>query len=88
MILLLYSSLQQDAKYDAGMEQQARDWLEAVAGEPFPSGSFHEALKDGTYLCKVINKLQPGSVPKINQSKMAFKMVMTISNYMLLHPLS
>lgn len=80
--------MQQDAKYDAGMEAQAREWLEAVAGEPFPAESFHEALKDGTYLCKVINKLQPGSVPKINQSKMAFKMVMTISNYMLLHPLS
>jgi len=70
------------------MEADARGWLEAIAGEPFPAGSFHEALKDGSYLCKVINKLQPGSVPKINQSKMAFKMVMTISNYMLLHPLA
>jgi len=38
--------LQQDAKYDAGMEADARGWLEAIAGEPFPAGSFHEALKD------------------------------------------
>ena len=70
-------SLQQDAKYDAQMEADARSWLEAIAEEPFPEGSFHDALKDGVYLCKVINQLQPGSVPKINQSKMAFKMVTT-----------
>ena len=71
-------SLQQDAKHDPQMEADARSWLEAIAGEPFPDGSFHEALKDGVYLCKVINQLEPGSVPKINQSKMAFKMVTTI----------
>lgn len=71
-------SLQQDAKHDPQMEADAKSWLEAIAGEPFPDGSFHEALKDGVYLCKVINQLQPGSVPKINQSKMAFKMVTTI----------
>lgn len=69
------SQNQQDAKHDPFMEQQAREWLEAVAGEPFPEGTFQEALKDGVYLCTVINSIQPGSVPKVNQSKMAFKMV-------------
>ena len=44
--------LQLDAKYDAGLEAQAREWMELVVEEPFPEGSFQEALKDGTYLCK------------------------------------
>lgn len=72
----------QAAKYDPQLERQARDWLEAVVGEPFPPGSFHEALKDGVYLCKVINKLQPGSVPKINTGKMAFKMMENIGKFL------
>ena len=72
----------QASKYDPELERQARDWLEAVVGEPFPAGSFHEALKDGVYLCKTINILQPGSVPKINTGKMAFKMMENIGNFL------
>lgn len=71
-----------DAKYDPKLEREAREWLKSVVGEPFPSGSFHAALKDGVYLCKAINKLQPGSVRKINQSKMAFKMMENIGNFL------
>ena len=72
----------QDAKYDPQREKAAKAWLQAVAGEPFPRGSFHEALKDGVYLCKVMNKLKPGSVRKINDSKMAFKMMENIGNFL------
>ena len=73
--------MQQDTKYDKDKESEARAWLQELTGEPFPTGldpgssSLHEALKDGVYLCKAINALQPGSVRKINDSKMAFKMV-------------
>lgn len=69
------------AKYDPQLEQEARDWLETIVS-PFPSGTFHEALKDGVYLCNVINALQPGSVKKINPSKMAFKMMENIGNFL------
>ena len=72
----------QSGKYDLKLEREAKEWLQAVVGEPFPAGSFHEALKDGVYLCKAINKLAPGSVPKINQSKMAFKMMENIGNFL------
>jgi len=72
----------QSGKYDPKLEKEAREWLQSVVGEPFPAGSFHEALKDGVYLCKAINKLAPGSVPKINQSKMAFKMMENIGNFL------
>ena len=69
------------AKYDPQLEQDARDWLETIVS-PFPPGSFQEALKNGVYLCKVINELQPGSVKKINESKMAFKMMENIGNFL------
>ena len=66
---------QQDAKNDPVREEEARDWLQAVVGEPFPEGTFHEALKDGIYLCKAIQALDPSIKIKVNTSKMAFKMV-------------
>ena len=28
--------------------------MEDVVGEPYPPGSYEEALKDGTYLCKSV----------------------------------
>ena len=71
-----------DAKHDPVLEKEARDWLEAVVGEPFPNEDFQEALKDGKYLCKVINKLAPGSVKKVNDSTMAFKMMENIGNFL------
>lgn len=74
---LLAPSLQAAAsKYDPQKEQEAVEWMEAVVGRgSFPRGTFHEALKDGVYLCELINVLQPGTVKKINSGKMAFKMV-------------
>ena len=70
------------AKYDPELEAQATDWMNRVVGEPFPDGSFHDALKDGVYLCKLINTIQPGSVKKVNSSKMAFKMMENIGNFL------
>lgn len=45
-------SLQKAAKRDATLEAQAREWMEDVVGEPYPPGSYEEAIKDGIYLCK------------------------------------
>ncbi|KAF8983325.1 Muscle-specific protein 20 [Entomortierella lignicola] len=59
------------AKYDVGREVEAREWIEAVIGEPFPSPEFQPSLKDGVILCKLINVLIPGFV-KIKASKMPF----------------
>lgn len=71
-----------DAKYDAKLEADARSWLEGLVAEPFPAGSFEDALNDGVYLCKAMNVLQPGSVPKINTNKMAFKKMENIGNFL------
>ena len=71
------------AKYDVERERKAQRWLQALVGESFPSGSFQEALKDGVFLCKAINVLQPGTVRKIHPNKTAFKMMENISNFLL-----
>ena len=42
-------------------------WIEAVMGEPLPAGDFADVLKDGVILCKLINKIQPGSVKKFKE---------------------
>ena len=35
--------------------------------ETLPSGDFGEVLKDGVVLCKLMNKLQPGSIKKFKE---------------------
>lgn len=74
-----------DAKYDRELEEEVRAWMVKVTGEPLNAAGpqeFHEKLKDGVYLCKLINVIRPNSVPKINQSKMAFKMMENIGNFL------
>jgi len=69
-------------KRDAGQEQEAREWIESVLGEKFPAGALYEdALNDGQRLCRVMNKLKPGSIPKINESGGQFKMMENINNF-------
>ncbi|XP_065071495.1 myophilin-like [Rhopilema esculentum] len=75
------------SKYDSGREREALQWIEAVLGERVFGGvqgsdAVHQKLKDGVILCKLINKIKPGSVKKINDSKMAFKMMENIGNFL------
>ena len=80
----LTSELQEkrEANYDPKLEAEAKEWLVALVGEPWPNpGDFHAALQDGVYLCKAINKLTAGSV-KISTSKMAFKKMENIGNFL------
>ena len=52
---------------------------EKVCDNPNPNpNDIKEALKNGVKICELINLLQPGSVKKINESKMAFKQVRTL----------
>ena len=44
-------------------------WVGAVLGQPeLATQDFAQTLKDGIVLCRLINKLQPGSVKKIKET--------------------
>ena len=69
-----------NCKRDPTQEAEVQAWIEAVVGEPFPPGKpYEDALKDGIILCKFINKLRPGSVQKINETGMSFKMMENVN---------
>jgi len=44
-----------------------------------PGEAYEESLKDGIILCKLMNKLKPGAIPKINTSGASFKMMENIT---------
>ncbi|XP_041091694.1 calponin-1-like [Polyodon spathula] len=67
-------------KYDAQKEEELRLWIEDVTGRKI-AGGFMEGLKDGVVLCELINKLQPGSVRKINQSTQNWHQLENIGNF-------
>ena len=52
----------------AAEQQAAQSWIEAVTGSPFEA-EFAEELKDGSRLCALINAIKPGTIKKINPSK-------------------
>ena len=56
--------------------------MEEIVGERMEGGDMHEKLKSGVFLCKLINKLAPSSVRKVNDSKMAFKQMENIGNFL------
>ena len=46
-------------------ELEAQQWIEQVVGERFPPGvPYEDVLRDGIFLCKLMNKLQPGIISK------------------------
>jgi len=69
-------------KRDPVQDKEAQEWIEAVLGSKFPAGSLYEdVLKDGVVLCKLINKIKPNSVPKVNESGGQFKFMENINNF-------
>ncbi|XP_075246576.1 myophilin-like [Convolutriloba macropyga] len=74
-----------DAKYDPEMEKEVVEWMGVITGETlYVSGAqeLQETLRDGVYLCNLINCIQDGSVKKINKSKMPFKQMENIGNFL------
>ncbi|KAK7097532.1 hypothetical protein V1264_004493 [Littorina saxatilis] len=79
-------------KYDVNLEQEARRWIEQILGDELVPGSdpntplghdkFHEVLRDGQVLCRLINTLHPGSVKKVNKQKANFFMMENIGKFL------
>jgi len=63
-------------------EKEVMDWIEAVMEEPLPQGSYEEVLKNGVVLCKLINKISPGAVPKFKQAGPAFLLMENVQSFL------
>ncbi|CAM9693233.1 unnamed protein product [Chrysoparadoxa australica] len=74
----------QAANYDFEAEDMAREWIEAVTGASLESVSpdFGVSLKDGTVLCALVNTIKPGTIKRVNNSKMPFKQMENISAFL------
>jgi hypothetical protein len=75
-------TFKKNAKYDPNQEREVRQWIEAVTGEKFASNNFQQSLKDGKLLCKLMNKLKPGIIPKINAQNMPFMQMENIGYFL------
>lgn len=76
------SHFQIAGKRDTVKDAEAQEWIEALLGEKFPaSAAYEDILKDGQVLCRLINKIKPGSVAKVNESGGQFKMMENINNF-------
>lgn len=82
----LVFSLQINSKYSDELAAESLEWIKEVTGEPINTSgdmdNFFEVLKDGVILCKLVNALQPGTIKKVNESKMAFKCMENISAFL------
>ncbi|XP_021169439.1 calponin-3 isoform X1 [Fundulus heteroclitus] len=67
-------------KYDLQKEEELRFWIEDVTGMVI-GDNFQKGLKDGVILCELINKLQPGSVKKINHSQLNWHKLENLGNF-------
>ncbi|XP_003460943.1 calponin-2 [Cavia porcellus] len=68
------------SKYNPQKEAELRSWIEGLTGLAI-GPDFQKGLKDGVILCTLMNKLQPGSVPKINRSMQNWHQLENLSNF-------
>ena len=73
--------IQVAGKRDVEQEAEAQVWIETITGEKFMGACFEDSLRDGIMLCKMMNKLQPGIVGKINTSGGDYKMMDNLSQF-------
>lgn len=74
--MLFSNGFQCSGKREPDQELEAQRWIETVTGERFPQGVIYEdALRDGIILCKLMNRLQPGIITRINVSGGDYKMM-------------
>lgn len=68
------------------MAAECLEWIKEITAEQINTSgdmdNFFEVLKDGVLLCKLVNTIQPGSVKRINESKMAFKCMENITGFL------
>lgn len=78
-LIIFYNYIQVAGKRESSQEGEAQQWIETVIGERFPPTPYENALRDGIILCKLMNKLAPGIIPKINTTGGDYKMMDNLS---------
>lgn len=67
-------------KRDKFVESEIALWVEAMLDDCIPPKPFDELFKDGVLLCRVMNVLQPGAVPKIQKPFTKEKQLENVNN--------
>ncbi|XP_058063860.1 muscle-specific protein 20 [Anopheles bellator] len=62
-------------------EEEVLKWIGDVLGQPLPPGVYEDVLKDGVVLCKLINKLAPNSVKKIQETGTNFQLMENVQRF-------
>eukprot|EP01087_Luapelamoeba_hula_P022944 TRINITY_DN8355_c0_g1_i1.p1 TRINITY_DN8355_c0_g1~~TRINITY_DN8355_c0_g1_i1.p1 ORF type:complete len:1335 (-),score=374.38 TRINITY_DN8355_c0_g1_i1:61-4065(-) len=75
-------AMKEEFKYSFELEAIVRRWIEATLQEPLPFPDFGDSLVSGVVLCKLINKVQPGSVDKINNANNGYSKMENIERYL------
>jgi len=69
------------SKRNTAVEKACVEWIYTSLEEAVPEGSVEDILHDGVALCKLINKLQPGSVDKIYTGSEKYKLMENINKF-------
>jgi len=74
------------SKFEPELSAVILRWVATITGEQFDTNgnpaNFCQVFRNGVLLCKLANSLAPGSVKKINESKLAFKEMENISFFL------
>jgi len=62
-------------------EAEVLQWVFDVLGEKVPSGQYEDILHDGQVLCRLANKLTPGSVKKIQERGTNFQLMENVQRF-------
>jgi hypothetical protein len=76
------TALKQAAKFDFSLERKLWQWIEASLDEKLKGDDLGAVLKDGTVLCRLINRIKPNSIKKINQRDIALMKMENIKLYL------
>ncbi|KAJ6257292.1 Transgelin [Drechslerella dactyloides] len=69
------------SKYTSQAANEAKAWIESVLGESLGDDDLMDSLHDGTVLCRLANKLIPGST-KLKHSEMPFVQMENIAMFL------
>ncbi|TPX37860.1 hypothetical protein SeMB42_g06841 [Synchytrium endobioticum] len=63
-------------------QHSVQEFIEITLEEKLPGDDLYAVLKDGVVLCRMINKLRPGTIPRISKRPLPFLQMENISNFL------